>query len=395
MNCTEESLLSSSSVKFQVQSWHTSDKGIEIDLVSNVTKNLDKFSLPWMWLRDHCQCSSCFTTTAQRESDIFIEWDRFNWKKVDVETDSAGFLIQWQDEHTSYFSYQWLGKILNINNIVSVDDRKYWSNNLPTIDYQSVIDTDIGLKYLLENLAHFGVCKVIGAEPIKAQAGQLIQRFSYLRQSIFGDIVEIKPSSDSNDDQTHIHTDGTFNYDPPGIKLVQSLETNSVSCKMVFVDGLAVVDKIKNKSPQTLNLLQNEIASYQYIMQDINLIVSEPIVILDKNRCLQRIRYNPKLRVPFNETDVQKTQVLETLEKKFKEYIEEEAQKLTISLSSGEMVLWDNWRVLHGGSAMNGNHNLAVCIANMEDFHSRLRVIQNKNYQRPIPQPREKKEVAL
>ena len=381
------------SQQVQVQSWHANDRGIEVYFDSEVTKNLDRFSFPWMWLRDHCQCNSCFTMTAQRESDIFIEWDRFDWKKVDIETDSAGFIIQWQDGHTSYFTYQWLEKILNLKNVASVDNRKYWSDNLPIVDYQSVIDTDTGLRSLVENLAHFGVCKVIGAVPIKAQAGQLIQRISYLRQSTLGDIVEIKPSSDSRDDQTHLHTDGTFNYDPPGIKLVQSLETNSPACEMVFVDGLAVVEKIKNKSPQTLNSLQNEIASYQYIRQGINLIASEPIVRLDKNCYLQRIRYNPKLRVSFNETDVQKKQVLETAERKFQEYIESESQKLIISLSAGEMVLWDNWRVLHGGSAMNGNHNLAVCIANMEDFHSHLRVIQNKNYQRPIPQPRQKEVV--
>lgn len=386
MNCTEKDQLSSSK---RFQSWQTNSQGIEVYFDPKVTKNVAKVCFPWMWLRDHCQCSSCFTATAQRESDVFLEWDRFDWEKLDVETDSAGFIIQWQDGHTSYFADEWLEKML-IKNVAPIDNRKYWSDCLPIVDYQSVIDTDLGLRHLVENLAQFGVCKVTGAESIKAQASQLMQRISYLRQSVLGDIFEIKPSSDSNDDETHLHTDGTFNYDPPGIKLVQCLEKKTTSCQMVFVDGLAVVEKMKDESPQTLNLLQNEMASYQYIGQDIHLMASEPTVILDSNLCLKRIRYNPKLKLPLNKSDAQTKQAGEIAERKFKEYLEDEAFEQTISLSSGEMVLWDNWRVLHGGSAMNGNHHLAVCIANMEDFHSHLRVIQDQNYQRPVPQPRTK-----
>ncbi|NEO96900.1 MAG: DUF971 domain-containing protein, partial [Moorea sp. SIO3G5] len=187
MNCAEKSQLSSSSQNVKVQSWQTSDKGIEVDFVSKFTNNFDRVTLPWMWLRDHCQCSECFTSSAQREYDVFIGWEKFRWEEVVVDNDTAGLIIQWQDNHKSYFSYDWLWGMLNLENSVAVDERKYWSNDLPSLDYRSVIDTDIGLRHLVEHLTKVGVCKVIGAKASKAEAAQLMQRIAYLRQSNWGD----------------------------------------------------------------------------------------------------------------------------------------------------------------------------------------------------------------
>ena len=391
MNCAEKSQLSSSSQKVQVQSWQTKNKGIEVDLVSKVTHTLDRITLPWMWLRDHCRCSACLTSTAQRECDVFIGWEKFRWEEVLVDTDIAGLIIQWQDNHRSYFSYDWLWGILHIENSVAVDPRKYWSDDLPSLDYRNVLGTDIGLRQLVEHIAQVGVCKVTGAKPSKAEAAQLIQRIAYLRQSHFGNLVEINPSSNSGYDETHLHTDGAFNYDPPGIKLVQCLDKNTSPCEMIFVDALALVDKMKSEAPQTLSLLQNNPVSYQYLRHDINLITSDPIVTLDSYDRLKRIRYNRKAQLPFSEQDLPKKQAFTTAFKQFESWVEEKSQQRKICLNPGEMVLWNNWRILHGGSAMNGNHHLAMCMANMEDFHSRLRIIQNKSDQRPVPQAREKK----
>ena len=281
--------------------WKATKMGIEVYLFPKETENVDKVCFPWVWLRDHCQCSSCFSSTAQREYDIFIEWDKLKWEEIVVDTDSGGFLIQWGDNHTSYFSYNWLWEMLDIEKLGQVDERRYWSKDFPIVEYENVLNTDAGLMHLLETLAKFGVCKVVGAKPDKEQASQLMHRISYLRQSIFGEIRELKPSSSFEYDETHIHTDGAFNYDPPGIKLIQCLEENYSPCEMIFVDGLALFERMKHEVPQVLALLQNNSVSYQYARDDLNLAASEPIAVLDRQERLKRVRYNPKIAVPLGE----------------------------------------------------------------------------------------------
>lgn len=379
---------------FQMKSWKINAQGIEVNFVSQVDNDVNKICLPWMWLRDHCQCRSCFTATAQRECDVFIDWDDFQWQKVIVDTNSSGFVIQWHDKHISHFSHNWLGEMLNIKKYVPQYQQKDWTNNLPILDYHYVLETETGFNDLLKHLTEEGICKIIGAKSSKDQARQLMQRISYLRQSIFGNIIEIKPSINGDYDESHLHTDGAFNYDPPGIKLVQYIATNDLPCEMIFVDGCAVIDKMKNEYPQMLNLLQKSIVSHRYLSQDIDLIASEPIINLENN-LLKRIRYNPKLQVTFTVKEPLQEQELQIALEQFQTLIEEEYQQKTISLNLGEIVIWDNWRILHGGSLLNGNHHFAVCLSNKEDFDSCVRVNQNKSDKRPVPLARNQEVIAV
>jgi len=390
MNYIETDQLSQS---FPVKSWKTNHKGIEVNFLSKVNKDLDQVCLPWMWLRDHCQCPSCYTVTAQRECDVFIDWDNFEWQKVIVDTNSSGFVIQWHDKHISNFSYNWLGEILNIKNVLPPDEQKSWTNNLPILDYDHVLETETGLNDLLQHLTQEGICKVIGAKPSQDYPKQLMERISYLRNTILGNIVEIEPSTNGDYDESHLHTEGVFNYDSPGIKLVQYLGQNNLPCEMIFVDGCAVIDKMKNEQPQILDLLQNSIVSYRYLSQDIDLIASEPIINLENNR-LKRIRYNPKLQLSLTEKELSQKQELQIALEQFQNLLNEESQQKTISLKQGEIIIWDNWRILHGGSLMNGNHHFAACLSNREDFDSCVRVNQNKSYKRPIPLARNQEAIA-
>jgi trimethyllysine dioxygenase len=45
-------------------------------------------------------------------------------------------------------------------------------------------------------------------------------------------------------------------------------------------------------------------------------------------------------------------------------------------LRPGEVLLFDNWRALHGRAAYRGERRLCGCYLNREDFESRLRLLR-------------------
>ena len=47
-------------------------------------------------------------------------------------------------------------------------------------------------------------------------------------------------------------------------------------------------------------------------------------------------------------------------------------------LAPGRMLIFDNWRTLHGRKAYQGKRRLAGAYINKEDVESRLRVLQLK-----------------
>ena len=60
----------------------------------------------------------------------------------------------------------------------------------------------------------------------------------------------------------------------------------------------------------------------------------------------------------------------------FNRLIEDPDNQLKLRLEPGELVLFDNWRVLHGREAFEGKRQLIGCYFNREDFESRLRLLR-------------------
>lgn len=53
--------------------------------------NNDQLKYPLIWLRDNCQCSSCFD--AQTKSRI-IDWAKFNFKNAQPKSISVSFIFE-------------------------------------------------------------------------------------------------------------------------------------------------------------------------------------------------------------------------------------------------------------------------------------------------------------
>jgi len=60
----------------------------------------------------------------------------------------------------------------------------------------------------------------------------------------------------------------------------------------------------------------------------------------------------------------------------FNRLIEDPDNQLKRRLLPGDLLLFDNWRVLHGREAYEGKRDLIGCYFNWEDFESRLRLLR-------------------
>ena len=54
------------------------------------------------------------------------------------------------------------------------------------------------------------------------------------------------------------------------------------------------------------------------------------------------------------------------------------ARWLSIRLEPGDVLINDNWRVLHGRNAYTGARRFIGCYLNHEDFESKIRLLQNE-----------------
>jgi trimethyllysine dioxygenase len=60
----------------------------------------------------------------------------------------------------------------------------------------------------------------------------------------------------------------------------------------------------------------------------------------------------------------------------FNRLINDPRYEISMRLVPGTVLLFDNWRTLHGRHAFQGHRHMCGAYLNMEDFQSRLRVLR-------------------
>lgn len=101
---------------------------------------------------------------------------------------------------------------------------------------------------------------------------------------------------------------------------------------------------------------------------------SAPIIQENKtNDSLYQIRYNPYNRcIPNHLTYDDILRYYEAI-KKFGQIIEDESNELWIRLEPGQMLIFDNYRILHGRSAFTGNRELLTAYLPRDEWRSKAR----------------------
>jgi trimethyllysine dioxygenase len=62
----------------------------------------------------------------------------------------------------------------------------------------------------------------------------------------------------------------------------------------------------------------------------------------------------------------------------FDRLIQDRANQFAFGQRPGDMVIFDNWRLLHGRHAFTGQRHMVGSYLNREDFESRLRVLSQQ-----------------
>ncbi|NEQ16297.1 MAG: hypothetical protein F6K44_21820, partial [Moorea sp. SIO3E2] len=126
--------------------------------------------------------------------------------------------------------------------------------------------------------------------------------------------------------------------------------------------------------PDAFSLLTKVDMPGHYLEVDTHLETRQPLIKLDAENQVKRIRFNHMDRAPFYWGE-QTTQVYEALWE-WRKIIDDPANQYRFRLTPGNVLLFDNWRLLHGRLAYEGERRMVNCYLNMEDFESRLRILR-------------------
>jgi len=213
----------------------------------------------------------------------------------------------------------------------------------------------------------------------------IASRFGYVRNTNFGAFFEVYSRPDSTDLAYRPvalgpHTDNPYRTPVPGIQILQCLQNETSGGLSTLVDSLAVAEQLRREDPEGFALLSRIPVRFEYRDATTHLVSVKPMIELDGEGNMTGVHYSPRLDdIPLMSTA--DTQRYHAARKRLGVLFEDPAYELRMRLGAGEMMMFDNNRVLHGRTSFDpseGHRQLQGCYVDRDGPRSNYMVLQRQ-----------------
>ncbi|WP_298815724.1 TauD/TfdA family dioxygenase [uncultured Roseibium sp.] len=346
---------------------------------------------PFVWLRDNCP-SGFHPQTQEREFDLTSIPMDISVSNADLETEEI--VLTWNHgDHVSRFDTGWLHKHrpgIGLKDPAKIEPTLWRGDlppaSLPRADAQDLLADDTALLEFLRETKKTGLSIVTGMAD-DSEAGMTVAgRIGFLRQTNFGTTFEVmsKPNPNNLAYTSHalpLHTDLANQELPPGFQFLHCLANEADGGGSTFCDGFAIASDLLENDPETFKLLADTPVPFRFHDADFDIRRHQTVIDLDPFGRLQELHFNAHLAGIFDLP----ADIMETYYRAYRTIMQmtrSDDYVITTRLNGGEMVIFDNRRVLHGRAAFDPNtgfRHLRGCYVDRGEFDSRIRVLSRES----------------
>ena len=206
-----------------------------------------------------------------------------------------------------------------------------------------------------------------------------------IRRTNFGEFFNVKSKPNPNDlAYTSLplapHTDNPYRKPVPCIQLLHCIENEVGGGLSTLVDGLAVTEELKKEHPTFFQILTKIKVRFQFVDDNVVLEDWAEMIQLDENGRLKQVRFSPRLDfVPL--MDKEKLELYYAARNKISEMYNSEKFRIEFKLKPGDLLMMDNYRLLHGRTEYNaneGNRFLQGCYIDYDSTEGKLKHLKRK-----------------
>ena len=333
---------------------------------------------PNIWLRDHARDEENWDKRSNQRKTFTATLDfKLKIKSAEILDNGKSIKIIWPDlEKPVTYSYEFLFNN-SLNNKSKINSLKLWKEN--DLDDQIYIDfetvqSNAGYKKFLKNLYQYGFSVVQNCKTEMSSVENIVNKIGYVRNSIFGGLWSFESNEDKADsaytqEELRPHTDATYSNDAPGLQLLLCCEYKAKGGDSIMVDGFKIAEMIKKDNKELFDILSTINIKGSYIGDGVFLEAERPIFNLNSKKEIFQVSFNNYDRAPFRfekDLTIKFYEAIRTFDlmANSKEY------QWRHILKPGELLIFNNWRVLHGRGSFDGTRKISGCYINKEDFDS-------------------------
>lgn len=370
--------------------------------IREFSHNADELAITWedagqsrlqaIWLRDHCQMpASRNPDNGQRllnitdiPPDIAIRQASLEENRLLVEFDPDG--------HRSAFDVDWLYRNCYCLN-QQHDDRSESSkilwhglsfdDNLPRCAYPAFCKQSRSKQNALRAVRDYGFVILDSVPCDSGQVLEVIRQFGFVRETNYGPMFEVRTRVDPNNlAYTNLglgcHLDNPYRDPVPGLQLLHCLESSTEGGESILQDGFMAAKTLRDENPGHFSILSQNWINFRFRDAVADLRSRVPLIEVNDRDEVVKVRFNNRsidtVRLP-----PERMKSFYPAYRHYAEILERRELQVVFKLRPGELMLFDNTRVLHARTAFSasGSRHLQGAYSDLDGLYSCLRMLES------------------
>jgi len=363
----------------------------EMDMIHIKWSDNSDSSYPFLWLREN-DPAGFHKDTNERMTDLTSIPLDISLTKAFIKDDVL--MLNWSDsENSTRYNLDWLyhhkpGKRASDPAAIK---KRCWrggmgTDKLPTAKAKDLLQDDDALATWLENTQSFGLSLVTGLDARHDAGMEVAKRIGFLRETNFGTTFQVQSKPNPNNlAYTSValppHTDLPNQELPPGFQFLHCLANEAEGGGSTFADGLAIATDLRANDIEAFNMLSSVSIPFRFYDENTDIRSRKHVIMLNLDGKISEICFNAHI-ADFLDIDPKLMKSYYRAYGKFMKMTRSNAYLISLRLAAGEMVVFDNRRILHGRDAFNpktGFRHLHGCYVDRGEFESRLRVLKRRS----------------
>lgn len=345
-----------------------------------------------LWLRDHCQMpASRNPVNGQRllnitdiPMDVGIADAHLRDRCLVIEFTGGG--------HVSEFDVDWLRANCYCLNPTR-DDRSeagkiLWESDsfdagLPRCHYADYRDQPGSRRAALQAVKDYGFVILDGVDCVPGQVLEVIDQFGFVRETNYGSLFDVRTTVEpTNLAFTNLglgcHLDNPYRDPVPGLQLLHCLESSTSGGESILQDGFMAASVLRGENPEHFDLLSRTWINFRFRDAASDLQSRVPFIEVNDLGQVVKLRFNNRsidtLKMPAD--------TLRNFYPAYRHYaeiLEREELQIVFKMQAGELMLFDNTRILHARKAYSasGTRHLQGAYSDLDGLYSSLRRLED------------------
>lgn len=341
-----------------------------------------------VWLRDNCPCEACVAEVTREQTFELIAVPAGDLVPESVAWSPSSLALTWTGGHPSVYDAGWLRAHDYSTGPVHGRGpaRVLWDSSLgapPAFDGAAIhAGDDDELFAWLTALETHGCSLLHGVPCTETAVGEVAARIGIVRETNFGVLWDVKVDDDpvSNANTAlplPLHTDLPTREYQPGLQFLHCLVNEAVGGESILVDGFRLAEELRRRDASAFDVLtrvpwdwanRSKVTDYRWV---------SPVFVIDAAGQLSEVRLGNWLRAPLTSAPFDDVEAAYAAYRVLFEMTVDPSFQIRFRLGEGDLMAFDNRRVLHARGAFDrvGRRLLRGCYSERDELRSRLRML--------------------